>query len=419
MKLTKTFFLTLIGLTAVGAFAQEFSADLQIRPRYEYANGFKTLLTSTTSHNSFIGQRTRATLNYNDDQLTVKTSFQNVRTWGSVSTVGNTSSSTANGVALFEGWAEYAFTTNFSVKAGRQPLSYDNQRIIGGLDWANQGRSFDAALLKFKGAAYKLDLGLALNEDSELLTDPSTAYSTDFKNMQYAHFHTDFDKAGLSLLALNIGREYTNSDSEIDLAFMQTIGTYFNFKNKKFSADASLYLQTGKIGENKVTAFEGAANLGYTLTEKLSLTAGYEYLSGKDQTDTSTDISYFTPLFGTNHAFNGYMDYFYVGSSHGNVGLQDASLKFDFPIKKVKVSATGHYFSAANELSSSTDKYLGTELDVTGAYKLNKNITVIGGYSQMFASDEMVALKGGSNNTTNNWAWLMVNINPQIFSTKK
>ena len=39
----------------------------------------------------------------------------------------------------------------------------------------------------------------------------------------------------------------------------------------------------------------------------------------------------------------------------------------------------------------------------------------------MFASETMVALKGGTGlkDTTNNWAYLMVNINPQIFSIKK
>jgi hypothetical protein len=39
----------------------------------------------------------------------------------------------------------------------------------------------------------------------------------------------------------------------------------------------------------------------------------------------------------------------------------------------------------------------------------------------MFATDSMVALKGGTglNNTTNNWAYVMVNFNPQIFTTKK
>jgi hypothetical protein len=419
MNLSKKISLSLLGLLGATTYAQEFTADLQVRPRYEYTNGFGTLLTPTTSHTSFIGQRTRANLAYMDDKVTAKFSFQNVRTWGSVNTVGNLSNSTANSVAMFEGWAEYAFTKSFSVKAGRQALSYDNQRIIGGLDWANQGRSFDAALLKFKGAKSKLDLGFALNADNEGKTNPATAFATDFKNMQYAHFHTDFDKLGLSLLALNIGREYVNPDTELDIAFMQTVGAYLNFKTKKFSADASLYAQTGKIGESKVSAINGAANLTFAITEKLKATAGYEYLSGKDQTDTSSDTKSFNPLFGTNHAFNGYMDYFYVGNHAGSVGLQDASLKFAFPIKKVKLTATGHYFLAANELSATSDRYLGTEVDLTAAYKLNKNVTVVGGYSQMFAADGMVALKGGLKDTTNNWAWLMVNINPQIFTTKK
>ncbi len=103
------------------------------------------------------------------------------------------------------------------------------------------------------------------------------------------------------------------------------------------------------------------------------------------------------------------------------MGLQDLTLKLDFPIKKVNLSIAPHLFYTANELTATSDKYLGTEVDLTAVYKASKDITLIAGYSQMFASDAMVALKGGTGlkDTTNNWAYLMVNINPQIFSIKK
>jgi hypothetical protein len=82
-----------------------------------------------------------------------------------------------------------------------------------------------------------------------------------------------------------------------------------------------------------------------------------------------------------------------------------------------------HAFQAVSAIKQDLDnrnEYLGTELDVTAAYKVSKDIMVIGGYSQMFATETMVAIKGGAglNGTTNNWAWVMININPQIFSSK-
>jgi len=427
MKLLKTLSLSIIGLVGTGAMAQEFSSDIQIRPRYEYTNGFGTLLTPTTSHTSFVGQRTRLNLNYKDEKLTVKVALQNVRTWGNVvttapTTVNNTTDK--NGVTLYEGWAQYNFTDKWSTKVGRQLISYDNQRIIGGLDWSNQGRSFDAALIKYKGAKSQLDLGFALNADNEAKVAPTTPFATDFKDMQYAWYHTNIKKLGVSLLALNVGKEYLKAPSVIENNYFQTFGTYANYLGKKLSLDFSLYGQTGKVGTSEVSAWETAANLGYAFTPKFKATLGYEFLSGKDQNSTSTMTKSFSPVFGTNHAFNGFMDYFYVGNHANSVGLQDVSLKLDFPIKKVNLSVAPHLFYAPNKIvvaSVEQDSYLGTEVDLTAVYKASKDITLIAGYSQMFASDSMVALKGGTglNDNTNNWAYLMVNINPQIFSTKK
>nr|WP_288834048.1 alginate export family protein [uncultured Flavobacterium sp.] len=425
MKLLKTLSLSIIGLVGTGAMAQEFSSDIQIRPRYEYTNGFGTLLTPTTEHTSFVGNRARLNLNYKDEKLAVKLALQNVRTWGAVNHLTGGVSNATNSFVLFEGWAQYSFTDKWSTKVGRQVISYDNQRIFGGLDWANQGRSFDAALFKYKGAKSQLDLGFALNAKDETKTTLSFPTSVsfkndlDFKDFQYAWYHTSIKKLGVSFLALNIGREYMKTLTEAETNYYQTFGTYANYAGKKLSLDFSFYGQTGKIETNKVSAWQTAANLGYAFSPKFKATLGYEFLSGKDLGTSPTMVKSFNPVFGTNHAFNGFMDYFYVGNHANSVGLQDLTLKLDFPIKKVNLSVAPHLFYTANELNATDDKYLGTEVDVTAVYKASKDITLIAGYSQMFGSDSMVALKGGLNDTTNNWAYLMVNINPQIFSSKK
>ncbi|WP_140486878.1 alginate export family protein [Flavobacterium sp. GSA192] len=425
MKLLKTLSLSIIGLVGTGAMAQEFSSDIQIRPRYEYTNGFGTLLTPTTEHTSFVGNRARLNLNYKDEKLAVKLALQNVRTWGAVNHLTGGVSNATNSFVLFEGWAQYSFTDKWSTKVGRQVISYDNQRIFGGLDWANQGRSFDAALFKYKGAKSQLDLGFALNAKDETKTTLSFPTSVsfkndlDFKDFQYAWYHTSIKKLGVSFLALNIGREYMKTLTEAETNYYQTFGTYANYAGKKLSLDFSFYGQTGKIETNKVSAWQTAANLGYAFSPKFKATLGYEFLSGKDLGTSPTMVKSFNPVFGTNHAFNGFMDYFYVGNHANSVGLQDLTLKLDFPIKKVNLSVAPHLFYTANELTATDDKYLGTEVDVTAVYKASKDITLIAGYSQMFGSDSMVALKGGLNDTTNNWAYLMVNINPQIFSSKK
>lgn len=419
MKLLKTIGFTLLGIISVSVNAQEFDASVQIRPRYEYRNGFKSLIKPGESPASFISQRSRLDMNFKQEKIVLKLSLQNVSTWGDVAT---TSTSSKNGVAAFEAWGQYNFNENWSTRIGRQVISYDNQRIMGGIDWLQQGQSHDAILVTYKNKKSQLDLGFADNAAAENLVEPTTPYTVTYKNMQYAWYHTKFSELNTSFLFLNTGYEYASTPTEPEVDYRQTFGTYLTYKAKKFDADLGLYGQTGKNADKNISAFYAGFNLGYAITEKVKVTLGYEYLSGKDQDDTSADIKSFTPLFGTNHAFNGYMDYFYVGNHINSVGLQDAYLKLDMPIKKVKLSLTPHVFLAPGKIFSAgveQDSYLGTEVDVTAAYKLHKDVAIVGGYSQMFGTSTMEVLKGGDAGTTNNWAWIMININPQVFTTKK
>lgn len=419
MKLLKTICLSLIGVMSTATYAQEFDANVQLRPRYEYRNGFKSLLKTGDDPTSFISQRSRLNLNFKQDKLRLKLSLQNVRTWGDVAT---TTTTDKNGVAVFEAYAEYNFDENWSSRIGRQTLSYDNQRIMGGIDWIQQGQSHDAALITYKDKKNQVDLGFAHNANAENLLEPKTAYTTTYKEMQYAWYHTRIKKVNASFLFLNAGYQYLKTATDLQTDYIQTYGTYLTYKGEKWDFDLGLYGQSGKSSGTDLSALNIGGNLGYKVSDQFKATLGYEYLSGKDQDDTNTKLKSFTPLFGTNHAFNGFMDYFYVGNHKNSVGLQDAYLKLDFGIKNVKFSLTPHVFYAPNKVVAATveqDSYLGTEVDLTAGYKVYKDVMLVVGYSQMFGSSILATLKTGDATKTNNWAWLMININPQLFSTKK
>lgn len=419
MKLLKTICLSLIGVMSTATYAQEFDANVQLRPRYEYRNGFISLLKTGDDPTSFISQRSRLNLNFKQDKLRLKLSLQNVRTWGDVAT---TTTTDKNGVAVFEAYAEYNFDENWSSRIGRQTLSYDNQRIMGGIDWIQQGQSHDAALITYKDKKNQVDLGFAHNANAENLLEPKTAYTTTYKEMQYAWYHTRIKKVNASFLFLNAGYQYLKTATDLQTDYIQTYGTYLTYKGEKWDFDLGLYGQSGKSSGTDLSALNIGGNLGYKVSDQFKATLGYEYLSGKDQDDTNTKLKSFTPLFGTNHAFNGFMDYFYVGNHKNSVGLQDAYLKLDFGIKNVKFSLTPHVFYAPNKVVAATveqDSYLGTEVDLTAGYKVYKDVMLVVGYSQMFGSSTLATLKTGDATKTNNWAWLMININPQLFSTKK
>ncbi|POY37771.1 hypothetical protein C3K47_04360 [Solitalea longa] len=173
------FVLILIFSATTNSFAQ-LTLNAQLRARAEYRNGFSNLLPSSAQSADFISQRTRLGFGYKWNFLVVGGSIQDVRVWGQdASTISN---SDGNKLMLHEGWAEVilankADTSNqfklldfLSFKIGRQELIYDDARLIGNLDWTQQGRRFDMALLKAVHKGWQLDLGYAYNQNSEKMS---------------------------------------------------------------------------------------------------------------------------------------------------------------------------------------------------------------------------------------------------------
>ncbi|TDO73586.1 hypothetical protein EV143_105184 [Flavobacterium chryseum] len=420
MKKLRIIILLLLGAISADIQAQELDVNLQIRPRFEYRNGYKTLLAEGQEGTSQISQRSRLNFNYKQDQLTVKLTFQNTRTWGDVTP---SAAADKNGVAVFEAWAQYDLTEKWSARMGRQVLSYDNQRILGEQDWGQQAQSHDALTVSFHTEKQQLDFGGAYNSDAE--NTFQTQYTVaNYKAMQYAWYHANLDKLGVSFLLLNTGYEYKNTVEKLLVDYKQTFGPYLTYKTAKIDSNFWLYGQTGKSTDRQVSAWNAAVNFGYNITESFKAGVGYEFLSGKNTNDGSRVIKSFNPIFGTNHGFNGYMDYFYVGGGHlNNVGLQDGFLKLNYNVNKWQFALIPHLFLSAADavtpLNEKLDSYLGTEVDFTVGFNFKKEITLTGGYSQMFGSKTLEFIKTGDAGHTNNWAWLMISVNPRIFTWKK
>ncbi|MHA6280070.1 alginate export family protein [Salinimicrobium sp. CAU 1759] len=201
----RSLLLALAFIVSLSSTAQKFEADLQIRPRYEFRNGFKTLLTENQESASFISQRSRLSMGYGDNDLQLRFSLQSVGVWGNSPT---TRLEDNNAVSVFEAFAQYQVSPELMLRVGRQVLSYDNQRILGGLDWAQQGQSHDAALFTWLPALdHRLDLGAAYNASAETLTRVPYNINS-YKNMQFAWYHFDVNNVGFSFLLLNTGYEH-------------------------------------------------------------------------------------------------------------------------------------------------------------------------------------------------------------------
>ena len=414
-------------LLACFQFAQaQFTLDAEFRPRSEYRHGFGNLIPDAADAGFGISTRARLNAGFTTDSYNVFISLQDVMVWGENRQILPYDQN--NSFAVFQAWAELKLGENTWTKLGRQVLSYDDQRILGGLDWAQQGRNHDAALIKHKKGNFMLDFGLAFNQDYSHPTgfiSQGTGYNTagffSYKTMQMLYMKQKWEKLTGSLLLLNNGfQDFDGAGAADGVSNLQTLGTHLNYKSGSFGLAANAFLQTGsRQGDVNV---KGAYLLGLDATlkttDKITLGAGLEIISGNDAGAGETGA--FFPLYGTNHKFNGLMDYFYVGNHANSIGLVDIHASANFKLSNSSsLMAKVLNFSGEQALASG-EKSLGTEIDLVYKRKF-KGYALVAGYSQMFASDGMYELKGVTEAAaagTQNWAWVMLVIKPKFFGGK-
>ncbi|OYT11458.1 MAG: hypothetical protein B6I18_04080 [Bacteroidetes bacterium 4572_112] len=441
----RKFTLLIVILLAAVTMKAQLTLDGEYRPRVEFDHGYKTL---QSQQNQMFGlkttQRARFGILYKAEKFRFGLQLQDVRAWGSTSQLA-----TADGMTttVHQAWGEVLFNENLSLKMGRQELAYDDHRILGSVNWAQQARSHDLALLKYeKEGSFKLHFGVAVNQVQ------TKAYNTpkNYKSMQFIWFNKSFGDLKLSVLALNNGVEDVvingGATPKPMTTYSQIIGFRPVYKMGKLSFAANFYYQMGKSkatyydsGDKKdyhkgVSAYNFRLDVAYKVSDNLKATVGFEMLSGNSQTDTTFESSKtnnaFAPLYGTNHKFNGWMDYFYVGNHGNSVGLNDAYLMLDYNKNKFLAGAHIHYFMANADVLdmdefNSTGKYtamssgLGMELDTYVGYKYSKGVLFKAGFSGMFDSETLRVVKGNAAmGASNYWGWVMVVIKPTFLNGK-
>jgi hypothetical protein len=414
----------------------------QLRTRTEFRDGQGAPLPSGGKPAFFTSQRSRLSAGYETYRLKFGLTVQDVRVWGQdVSTINRTTTQDNNGFLLHEAWAEILLTDStskkqtLSLKLGRQELVYDDVRLLGNLDWLQQARRHDAALLKFNSGQWTLHAGLAFNQNKENTsgtiynsTPPGYAANTNggtaYKSMQFLYAGKKLSAGNTSLLFF--ADQFSKFRMDNSLKVYETgswsrftTGLYYTNTFQRLNLTGAAYYQFGKNANGQKLRGELVSLAGqYALSKKFSAGLGYDYTSGGSSGSTSRA---FDPLYGTPHKFWGYMDYFYVASGFGNKGLHDAYLKTKYKASdKLVLTADGHAFNSASQVltgnnSNSLSRYLGTELDIVATYALTTIIGFEAGYSHFFGTSTLTSpnVKNVANAKNNsNWAYLSINIKP-------
>ncbi len=258
----------------------------QIRTRTEVRNGLGNLVLKGSKNAAFTSQRTRLTFGYKWDRLTVGVSLQDVRVWGQ--DASSISNADGNKLMLHEGWADLMLAnkadTTFkfkgidllSVKIGRQELIYDDVRLIGNLDWLQQARRHDMALLKAVHHGWQVDVGFAYNQNSDAFGITNTSFVPSnvapyVKNSLGALVPTP---AGILPMA-TAGNAGNNSSKTGTPVWMNPPTT--NGGNQDYKTFSSVYISK-KFNQTKFSALFFNDNFGkYKIDSVGSATAGYVY----------------------------------------------------------------------------------------------------------------------------------------------
>jgi hypothetical protein len=346
----------------------------------------------------FTSMRARASLEASlESQVRVFLQFQDVRIFGEES--NTLTDYRADNFDLHQGYLELGAVPKVGgvLRVGRQEMALGEQRLVGAVDWTQQGRSFDGA--RYTTPAFgnvQFDLfGMKLRNE----TAATQEFDSDFLG---AWGTLGLENLGsLELFGLFV------TDSRDEGSALQTFGALWRADAGPLRLRVEGSLQGGSSGDEDVSAYMIGVSAGGDITDGGTLTVLYDHLSG-DEVPDDGEWGVFNTLFATNHIFYGLADYFTDIPVHtGGLGLRDLGAKFSIsPGTQTRLGVDLHHFRTAEEGSLST-RTLGNELDLTLTHRITRELGLTTGYSFFQARNGMEEL--GRLTEDAHWLYLMLN----------
>jgi hypothetical protein len=365
----------------------------QVRPRFEFHDP------AVGGGPTFTSMRARAHVSATlGKDVGVFLQFQDVRLWGEET--NTLTDFRADNFDLHQGYAELRKIggSKLSVRLGRQAISLGEQRLIGAVEWTQQGRVFDGVRTTADYEAGRVDLMWIKLAETRAASFDKNAYLMG----AYAQLDRAWD-ATLDLYALY------NRVSGGPGTDQMTLGLRWAGERSTIFYRFEGSYQTGERGGLTVSAYMLGASVGTSLARgKGRITLWYDYLSGDDDL-TDEKVKVFDTLFATNHKFYGYADLFLNIPVHTKGrGLQDFAIKTSVsPRKGIKIGLDLHSFFLA-EKSGLVSGRLAEEADFTLSYRYSPNVSFIWGFSYVTARNGFAAIGRPKENVS--FGYVMSNV---------
>ena len=383
------------------------SAMTRVRPEIKANIGFQ----EGSSHQAdFIAQKTWITLTASPlDYLKGVFTIQDSRLWGGEndSAAGlSTSAEKSQSLDFREAYLDLGLYQNaLHILAGRQKIAFGDQRLFGALEWNNVGRSFDALRVKWDFGINSLNAWSALLTETNALDAPQISAYQDLGESYYNGVYNSTRFSDFLLADIYYASKINISDSTS--LKHHTVGARITDRTdngktaNNFPLDFTLEgaYQFGVKNSKTVSAYAGAAALGYTINGDVKIRIGAEAdIASGDSNSEDTNWETFDNMYPTNHSHYGQGDVISwqnMLAFSGNVNVMFAK-EFSMVLAYwylSRLTNTDSWYAVsggantnqtwitdANKTVSSSE-FLAHEIDLTLKSEIGKYFALEGGYS--------------------------------------
>lgn len=283
-----------------------------------------------------------------------------------------------------------------TIRTGRQELQFGKQRLVSPLDWANsRPRIFDGIKASIRGPGWQVDGFWTRQVRIRKYSLNTRDSGVDFYGL-YAVVPSHFASTILEFYWLGLDRTAGASSERRGTAGGRLGG---RLGQSPWDMDLEAAYQFGSVSgsedRTEIRAYMLAWQLGRNITSKgrPRFTLGLDFASGDDD-PTDRRKRTFDPLFPLGHAYLGYID----AVGRRNVFALNQGLSYS-PVGRLKLDLEGHFFwlakkgdalyDAAGQVlragNPSAPRRTGTEIDLTGSFRLDRRLTFTSGCSRFFA----------------------------------
>lgn len=293
-----------------------------------------------------------------------------------------------------------------TLRPGRQMLSFGNERLVSPLEWDNAMRTWDGVTLSATVLGWWVTSFWALF----VPVDPSDLNELEEDEKLFGFYATrprkptEVSADAYWLVNRRSDQSFNGTTGRED---RHTVGLRLYGRTRHgLDYEFEGAYQTGELNTELIDAFMLTYEAGYTLTAfDTRGWVAFDYASGDDEPGGS--VQTFSQLYPDSH------DYLGITDTIGRQNITDGSAGLDWtPRSNVEVNFAGHVFWLATENDAlydasgtavraggtASERYVGTELDLTASIRTGKHLEWSLGYGHFFTGSA-VRQSGSSEDT--------------------